>query len=54
MKYKLDDSELRVSELCLGTMTGQQNTLEENLSSLELTLDATVLAIHARFLNPAP
>jgi aryl-alcohol dehydrogenase-like predicted oxidoreductase len=36
----------------------KRTQLEENLSSLELTLDATVLAkidaIHARFPNPAP
>jgi len=48
MKYrKLGQSELRVSEICLGTMT-----------SLEVSLKPEVLAaieqIHARFPNPAP
>lgn len=42
MKFQpLGTSELRISELCLGSMTfGQHNTPEE--------------AIHSRFPNPAP
>jgi hypothetical protein len=50
MKYnKLGQSELRVSEICLGTMT---------LNSVDVTLSPDVLAaveqVHARYPNPAP
>jgi len=56
MKYnKLGESELRVSELCLGTMTfGQQNTASEAEEQLDLALDRGINFIDAAEMYPVP
>lgn len=56
MKYKpLSDSDLKVSEICLGTMTfGQQNSLEEAGQQLDLALDRGVNFIDAAEMYPVP
>lgn len=56
MKYqKLGQSELRVSELCLGTMTfGQQNSAAEAEEQLDLALDRGVNFIDAAEMYPVP
>jgi len=56
MKYnKLGESELRVSELCLGTMTfGQQNTAIEAEEQLDLALDRGINFIDAAEMYPVP
>lgn len=56
MKYhQLGESELRVSELCLGTMTfGQQNTQEEAHEQLDLALERGVNFIDAAEMYPVP
>jgi predicted aldo/keto reductase-like oxidoreductase len=49
MHYRLlGDSELRVSELCLGTMTfGEQNTLEDAKAQLDYAFDAGINFVDA-------
>jgi aryl-alcohol dehydrogenase-like predicted oxidoreductase len=56
MKYqRLGQSELRVSELCLGTMTfGQQNTPADAEEQLDLALDRGVNFIDAAEMYPVP
>jgi aryl-alcohol dehydrogenase-like predicted oxidoreductase len=56
MKYRqLGDSELRVSELCLGTMTfGEQNTLKEAHEQLDYALDRGVNFVDAAEMYPVP
>jgi aryl-alcohol dehydrogenase-like predicted oxidoreductase len=56
MKYtQLGQSELRVSELCLGTMTfGEQNTLAEAREQLDLALDHGVNFIDTAEMYPVP
>ena len=52
---QIGDSELRVSELCLGTMTfGQQNTLAEAHEQLDLALDHGINFIDAAEMYPVP
>ncbi|XXV28182.1 aldo/keto reductase [Sorangium sp. So ce1389] len=56
MHYRqLGDSELRVSELCLGTMTfGEQNTLEEAKAQLDYAFDAGINFVDAAEMYPVP
>ena len=56
MQYKkLGDSELLVSELCLGTMNyGKQNTLEEAKNQLSYALDRGINFIDTAEMYPAP
>lgn len=56
MKYgKLGDSELLVSELCLGTMNyGKQNTLEEAKNQLSHALEQGINFIDTAEMYPAP
>lgn len=56
MNYRqLGDSDLQVSELCLGTMTfGQQNTLEEAHQQLDLAVDQGINFIDAAEMYPVP
>lgn len=56
MKYRqLGNSELRVSEICLGTMTfGQQNTVEEAHQQLDYALDQGINFIDAAEMYPVP
>jgi len=56
MKYnRLGQSELLVSELCLGTMTfGQQNTPQEAEEQLDLALERGVNFIDAAEMYPVP
>ena len=51
----LGESDLRVSELCLGTMTfGEQNTLEEAHAQLDRALDFGINFIDAAEMYPVP
>lgn len=51
----LGDSPLRVSELCLGTMTfGQQNTLEEAHAQLDRAFDLGINFVDAAEMYPVP
>lgn len=56
MKYnKLGDSDLNVSEICLGTMTyGQQNTIEEAHQQLNYAFGEGVNFIDAAEMYPVP
>jgi aryl-alcohol dehydrogenase-like predicted oxidoreductase len=56
MQYKqLDRSDLKVSEICLGTMTfGQQNSLEEACQQLDYAVDRGVNFIDAAEMYPVP
>lgn len=56
MQYKpLGDSELLVSEICLGTMNyGQQNTLEEAAQQLDYAVSQGVNFIDTAEMYPAP
>ena len=56
MKYnQLGDSELRVSELCLGTMTfGEQNTLADAKEQLDLAFERGVNFVDAAEMYPVP
>ena len=56
MQYKqLGDSELLVSEICLGTMNyGQQNTLEEAIQQLDYAVSQGVNFIDTAEMYPAP
>jgi aryl-alcohol dehydrogenase-like predicted oxidoreductase len=56
MKYhRLGDSELRVSELCLGTMTfGEQNTLAEAGQQLDLAFERGVNFVDTAEMYPVP
>lgn len=56
MKYnKLGQSELRVSELCLGTMTfGQQNSPQEAEEQLDLALERGINFLDAAEMYPVP
>lgn len=56
MKYnQLGNSHLKVSEICLGTMTyGQQNTLEEAHAQLDLAFAAGVNFIDTAEMYPVP
>ncbi len=56
MKYnKLGQSELRVSEICLGTMTfGQQNTAAEAEEQLDLAVERGINFIDAAEMYPVP
>lgn len=56
MKYrKLGDSELLVSELCLGTMNyGKQNTLEDAKNQLSYAFDRGINFIDTAEMYPAP
>ena len=56
MKYhKLGQSELHVSEICLGTMTfGQQNTLPEACEQLDYALERGVNFIDTAEMYPVP
>ncbi|MGK3996979.1 NADP(H)-dependent aldo-keto reductase [Sorangium sp. So ce1024] len=56
MNYRqLGDSELRVSELCLGTMTfGEQNTLEDAKAQLDRAFDAGINFVDAAEMYPVP
>jgi aryl-alcohol dehydrogenase-like predicted oxidoreductase len=56
MQYRqIGDSELRVSELCLGTMTfGQQNSLSEAHEQLDYALDHGINFIDAAEMYPVP
>jgi aryl-alcohol dehydrogenase-like predicted oxidoreductase len=56
MKYrKLGQSELRVSEICLGTMTfGQQNTLAEAKQQLDYAVERGVNFIDTAEMYPVP
>ncbi|WP_437897854.1 aldo/keto reductase [Sorangium sp. So ce124] len=56
MHYRqLGDSELRVSELCLGTMTfGEQNTLEDARAQLDYAFDAGINFVDAAEMYPVP
>ncbi|HEX6242288.1 MAG TPA: aldo/keto reductase [Polyangiales bacterium] len=52
---QLGDSELRVSETCLGTMTwGQQNTQEEAHEQLDLAFDRGVNFVDVAEMYPVP
>jgi aryl-alcohol dehydrogenase-like predicted oxidoreductase len=52
---RLGNSELRVSEICLGTMTfGEQNTIEEAHQQLDVALDRGVNFIDAAEMYPVP
>jgi len=53
--HQLGNSELRVSEICLGTMTfGQQNTLEEAHEQLDFAVERGVNFIDAAEMYPVP
>lgn len=53
--HQLGQSELRVSELCLGTMTfGQQNSLAEAHEQLDYALDHGINFIDAAEMYPVP
>jgi len=53
--HQLGESELRVSEICLGTMTfGQQNTLEEAREQLDLAFDRGVNFLDVAEMYPVP
>ncbi len=56
MKYnKLGDSDLRVSEICLGTMTyGQQNTIDEARQQLDYAISQGVNFIDSAEMYPVP
>lgn len=56
MKYnQLGDSELRVSELCLGTMTfGEQNTLADAKEQLDLAFERGVNFVDTAEMYPVP
>jgi aryl-alcohol dehydrogenase-like predicted oxidoreductase len=56
MKYnQLGDSELRVSELCLGTMTfGEQNTLADAKAQLDLAFERGVNFVDTAEMYPVP
>lgn len=56
MKYKqLGDSQLQVSEICLGTMNyGKQNTLEEAHKQLDYAFDQGINFIDTAEMYPAP
>jgi aryl-alcohol dehydrogenase-like predicted oxidoreductase len=56
MRYsQLGTSELRVSEICLGTMTfGQQNTIKEAHAQLDYALDRGVNFIDTAEMYPVP
>ena len=56
MKYKkLGDSDLSVSEICLGTMTyGQQNTVEEAAKQLDFAIAQGVNFIDTAEMYPVP
>ncbi|HIK32476.1 MAG TPA: aldo/keto reductase [Oscillatoriales cyanobacterium M59_W2019_021] len=56
MQYKqLGNSDLTVSEICLGTMTfGQQNSLEEACGQLDFAVDRGVNFIDAAEMYPVP
>jgi len=56
MKYnQLGQSELRVSEICLGTMTfGEQNSLGEAHEQLDVALDRGVNFVDAAEMYPVP
>jgi aryl-alcohol dehydrogenase-like predicted oxidoreductase len=56
MKYnQLGESDLRVSEICLGTMTyGQQNTIEEAHQQLDYAIAQGVNFIDAAEMYPVP
>ncbi|AGP33925.1 hypothetical protein BE04_36180 [Sorangium cellulosum] len=56
MHYRqLGDSELRVSELCLGTMTfGEQNTLEDAKAQLDYAFYAGINFVDAAEMYPVP
>jgi aryl-alcohol dehydrogenase (NADP+) len=56
MRYRqLGDSELQISEICLGTMTfGQQNTLEEAHQQLDCAIDFGVNFIDTAEMYPVP
>jgi len=53
--HQLGESELRVSEICLGTMTfGQQNTLKEAHEQLDLAFERGVNFLDAAEMYPVP
>ncbi len=56
MKYRqLGDSDLRVSEICLGTMTyGEQNSVEDASSQLDYALSRGINFIDTAELYPVP
>lgn len=56
MKYnQLGDSNLKVSEICLGTMTfGQQNTIEEAHQQLDFAVESGVNFIDTAEMYPVP
>ncbi|MBW4528947.1 MAG: NADP(H)-dependent aldo-keto reductase [Phormidium tanganyikae FI6-MK23] len=56
MKYNLlGNGDLKVSELCLGTMTfGQQNTIEEAHEQLDYAIDRGINFIDAAEMYPVP
>ncbi|BAZ06681.1 aldo/keto reductase [Calothrix sp. NIES-3974] len=56
MKYnQLGNSDLLVSEICLGTMTyGQQNTIEQAHAQLDLAVDAGINFIDTAEMYPVP
>jgi aryl-alcohol dehydrogenase-like predicted oxidoreductase len=56
MQYnQLSDSDLHVSEICLGTMTyGQQNTIEEAHQQLDYAIDQGINFIDAAEMYPVP
>ena len=56
MEYKkLGDSDLLVSEICLGTMTyGQQNTVAEAAQQLDLAIDRGINFIDTAEMYPVP
>ncbi len=56
MEYKkLGDSDLLVSEICLGTMTyGQQNTVEDAAQQLDFAIDRGVNFIDTAEMYPVP
>lgn len=56
MKYnQLGDSDLKVSEICLGTMTyGHQNTIEEAHQQLDYAIAQGVNFIDTAEMYPVP
>src|SRR6188472_2753522 len=53
--HQLGQSELRVSEICLGTMTfGQQNTTQEAHEQLDYAVERGVNFIDAAEMYPVP
>ena len=56
MEYKqLGESNLRVSEICLGTMTyGQQNTIEDASEQLDYAISQGVNFIDTAEMYPVP